>query len=143
WNGAAWVGADPGYVLTISPATAIPGSVNSPVLSTTWSVTNEPSTAAAWGTGTFTLFMHGTDSAGNTSTDVNDVFIVDSIAPTITITNPTQNAYFNAATVVSSISTAAGSNLMKGSATDDLSGVASMGAKLIRLSGGATTYWNG
>src|SRR5204863_8389788 len=123
--------------------TAIPGAAGSPVLSTTWSVTNEPTTAAAWGAGTCTLFVHSTDGAVNVSSDVNDVFYVDQTAPTVTITNPTQNQYFNAATVISSLSTAAGSNLMKGSATDDISGVSSLTGKLIRLSGGATTYWNG
>src|SRR5207237_608144 len=105
WNGAAWVGADPGYVLTFSTAPAIPGAAGSPVNSITWSVTNEPTTAGAWGTGTFTLFVHATDGAVNVSSDVNDVFYVDQTAPTVTITNPTPHQYFNAATVVTTLST--------------------------------------
>src|SRR5207237_7262502 len=114
-----------------------------PVHSTNWQVTNEPGTAAAWGTGYFTLYMHGTDGADNTSADTTANFNVDSVAPTVTITNPTQNTYYNAATVISSLSTAAGSNLMKGTATDDLTGVASITGKLIRFYNGTTNYWNG
>src|SRR5438874_1588876 len=87
--------------------------------------------------------MHATDGAGNLSTpDTSVVFFVDTVAPTVTITPPTQFQYFNATTVISTLSTPA-ANLMKGTATDDLSGVASMGAKLSRLSGGTTQYWNG
>src|SRR5204863_533265 len=109
----------------------------------TWSITNEPGSAAAWGTGYYTLLANATDGAGNLSADTSVNFYVDQLPPTVTITNPTANEYFNATTVVSSISTAAGSNLMKGTATDDLTGVQSMGAKLIRLANGVTNFWNG
>ena len=101
--------------ITVNPSSVpsgMAGSLYGPVQfmqsggngSITWSVTNEPTTAGAWGTGTFTLFVHATDGANNTSTDVNDVFIVDTVAPTVAITNPTNNQLFNAATVISSIS---------------------------------------
>src|SRR5207248_2407423 len=145
WNGAAWVGADPGYnSLTIATVPAIPGAAGSPVLSTAWSITNEPGTAAAWGTGYYTLLVNATDGAGNLSADTSVNFYVDQLPPTVVITNPTTNEYFNALTVVSSISTAAGSNLMKGTATDDLTGVSSLAGKLIRFDlTGTTNYWNG
>jgi hypothetical protein len=144
WNGANWVAADPGYsALTITTSPVIPGAAGSPVNTTNWSITNEPATAAAWGTGTFTLLVNGTDGAGNTSADTGVTFYVDQAPPTVTITSPTQNQYFNATTVVSTLSTGP-ANLMKGTATDDLSGVASLGGKLIRFDlSGTTTYWNG
>src|SRR5205085_332040 len=73
---------------------------------------------------------------------VTSVFIVDAVAPTTAITNPTNLAFFNATTVVSTLS-GSSPNRMRGTATDDLSGVASVSSKLTRYYAGATTYWNG
>src|SRR5206468_8104780 len=89
--------------------------------------------------------VHATDVAQNVqSPDAQSVFIVDAVAPTAAITNPANAAYYNASNVLGSLATAAGANLLKGTVTDDLSGVASVSTKLTRYTAAAgTEYWTG
>ena len=60
------------------------------VLSTTWEIgvagsPRGPVNTTEWGTGTYTLEAFGTDAAGNASTPVTRVFVVDQVNPTTTI----------------------------------------------------------
>ncbi len=139
WNGTAWVGTDPGYVLT---PTLTPAGGNF-VLSTTWEITNPPTLATDWGTSIYTVLVHATDVSSNVQApDTQVQFTVDAVQPTTTITNPPNGTFYNAATVVSSLSSAS-PNRMRGTATDDLAGVQSVSGKLTRFASGTTTYWNG
>src|SRR5205085_2754027 len=70
-------------------------------------------------------------------------FIVDSVAPTVAIANAPNASYYNATNVVASLSSG-GANLLRGTVTDDLSGVSSVSAKLTRYdTSGLTQYWTG
>jgi hypothetical protein len=97
---------------------------------TSWSVSFPASNFPA--DGSYTVSAKSTDVANNTSTTVTNTFKIDNVAPTSSITFPTNGGNYNTAGWTGSIT---------GSGSDATSGVASVAVTIQQQ--GTGNYWNG
>ena len=123
WNGTSF-GASPVQIPVFLSAA---GANN-----TNWSYSIPNALRSQLDNGAYSLDAFARDRAGNLSQANNRAFLIDSLAPLVTVATPTHKQLLTQPAFTS----------ITGSATDD-AGVSQVVVKLYRTRGGVTSYWNG
>ena len=106
-----------GYYLSMNSSTPSASTLGWTTVTTTTSYSADVSYSLSSGDGNKTVYVWYKDTAGNISDAANDSIILDTTAPTITITSPTSDSTYT--TTSSTVS-------LGGSASDNTSGVSSV-----------------